>query len=200
MILGTGWYNVHSLAVWGFDKAPWRAAPKLLLELRVTYDDGSSETIVSNETWKTSTGPITYDSIYGGESYDARLERSGWDTASFDDSAWQPALLVAPPGGQLVSQQMPPVRVVRRLTPRKLTEPRPGVYVFDFGQNFAGVSELTVDAPAGTTIALRHGERVASDGSLDVAESMRHQRQKPPRFQTSEYTTAGGGPETWSPR
>ena len=200
VILGTGWYNVHSLAVWGFDKAQWRAAPKLLLELRVTYDDGSSETIVSDETWKTSTGPITYDSIYGGESYDARLERSGGDTASFDDSSWQPALLVAPPGGELVSQQMPPVRVVRRLTPRKLTEPRPGVYVFDFGQNFAGVSELTVDAPAGTTITLRHGERVASDGSLDVVESMRHQRQKPPRFQTSEYTTAGGGPEIWSPR
>lgn len=200
VILGTGWYNVHSLAVWNFDNAPWRAAPKLLFELRITYDDESSETIVSDETWKTSTGPIFYDSIYGGESYDARLERPGWDTAPFDDASWQPARHVRSPGGLLVSQVMPPVRVTGTLSPRKLLEPRPGVYVFDFGQNFSGVSQLTVAAPAGTKITLRHGERIENDGSLDVADSIRHQRQRPARFQTSEYITAGRGLETWAPR
>jgi len=76
VILGTGWYNVHTRAVWYFDKAPWRAAPALRLDLRLEYEDGKTETIATGPDWKTSTGPIVYDSIYGGETYDARLEKT----------------------------------------------------------------------------------------------------------------------------
>ena len=72
VILGNGWYNVQTRAVWDFHKAPWRAAPKLLMQLRVEYTDGRVETIGTDSRWKTSTGPITFDSIYGGETYDAR--------------------------------------------------------------------------------------------------------------------------------
>jgi alpha-L-rhamnosidase len=200
VMLGTGWYNAHSPAVWGFDRAAWRAAPKLLLELRVTYEDGSEETIFSDEAWQTAPGPVTYDSIYGGESYDARLAQPGWSQAGFDASTWSPVTRVAPPAGPLVSPRMPPVRVTERLAPRSVREPKPGVYVFDFGQNIAGVSELTLDAPAGTKVTLRHGERLKGDGSLDVEESRRHMRGPMRRFQTSQYIASGRGQETWAPR
>ena len=86
-MLGTGWYDVHSLAVWYFERAPWRAAPKVKMNLRLTYDDGSTETIATDDTWKTSTGPIVYDSIYGGETYDATKEVPGWNKPGFDDNA-----------------------------------------------------------------------------------------------------------------
>ncbi len=114
VILGNGWYNVHTKAVWNFHEAPWRAAPKLLLQLRLEYSDGRVENIVSDNTWKTSTGPIVYDSIYGGETYDARLEKPGWDTPGFNDTDWQPALIVEAPKGKLVAQMMPPIRVEER--------------------------------------------------------------------------------------
>ena len=77
VILGNGWYNVQTRAVWDFHKAPWRAAPKLLMQLRVEYADGRVETIGTDSSWKTSTGPITFDSIYGGETYDARAGEAG---------------------------------------------------------------------------------------------------------------------------
>ena len=81
VILGNGWYNVQTRAVWDFHQAPWRAAPKLLMQLRVEYADGRVETIVTDSRWKTSTGPIVFNSIYGGETYDARAEKPGWDTS-----------------------------------------------------------------------------------------------------------------------
>ena len=77
VILGNGWYNVQTKAVWDFHKAPWRAAPKLLMQLRVEYTDGRVETIGTDSRWVTSAGPITFDSIYGGETYDARAEKPG---------------------------------------------------------------------------------------------------------------------------
>ena len=83
VMLGNGWYNVQTRAVWNFHQAPWRAAPKLLMQLRVEYADGYTETIATDTQWKASTGPVIFDSIYGGETYDARLEKPGWDTAGF---------------------------------------------------------------------------------------------------------------------
>lgn len=198
-ILGNGWYNVHTKAVWYFDRAPWRAAPKLLLELRLEYEDGRTETIATDTTWKTSTGPILWDSIYGGETYDARQEKPGWDAAGYDDSTWQPALAVAPPGGVLSAQQAPPIRVTDTLKPAAVTEPKPGVFLFDMGQEFAGHARLSVQGPAGTKITLRYGERLRGDGTLDQANIAQHMvhTDPPQRFQTDEYLLKGGGVETW---
>ena len=110
VILGNGWYNVQTKAVWDFHKAPWRAAPKLLMQLRVEYTDGRVETIGTDSRWTTSTGPITFDSIYGGETYDARAEKPGWDTPEYDDSDWAMAQVVSAPGGKLAAQMMPPIK------------------------------------------------------------------------------------------
>ena len=126
VILGNGWYNVQTKAVWNFHKAPWRAAPKLLMQLEVEYADGRSQSISTDTQWKTSTGPILFDSIYGGETYDARLEKPDWTAADFDDSGWASAIRVEPPLGKLAAQMMPPIKADEIIKPVKITEPRPG--------------------------------------------------------------------------
>jgi alpha-L-rhamnosidase len=198
VILGNGWYNVQTRAVWDFHKAPWRAAPKLLMQLRVEYADGRVETIGTDSRWTTSDGPITFDSIYGGETYDARLEKPGWDTADYDDSAWAMAQVVSPPGGKLSAQMMPPIKADRTIKPVKLTEPKPGVYVFDMGQNFAGFAELSVRGPAGTKVVMKYGERLAKDGTVDRADIQQHVVRVDPRqqYQTDTYILGGSSLST----
>ncbi|MDX9973889.1 MAG: alpha-L-rhamnosidase N-terminal domain-containing protein, partial [FCB group bacterium] len=93
--LGNGWYNMHARAAWDFYEAKWRARPQALVMLRVEHPDGSVETVVSDETWKTTGGPVTFDCIRNGVFYDARLEKAGWDKADFDDSTWE-AVQVSP--------------------------------------------------------------------------------------------------------
>jgi alpha-L-rhamnosidase len=202
VILGNGWFNPQTKAVWNFHEAPWREAPKLLLSLVIEYTDGRTMVIGSDGTWKTATGPIGFDSIYGGENYDARLEIPGWDKPGFDDSTWQPAQIVSAPKGKLVAQMAPPIKADQVIKPIKLTEPKPGVFVFDMGQNFAGVTELNVRGPAGTTVTLRHGERLSPDGSLDTRDIAQHVKRmgKDQSYQTDNYTLKGGGTETWRAR
>jgi alpha-L-rhamnosidase len=202
VILGNGWLDVQTKAVWDFHKAPWRQAPKLLLSLVVEYTDGRTVVFGSDGTWKTSTGPIVFDSIYGGETYDARLEISGWDKPGFNDSTWQPAQLVEAPQGKLSAQMSPPIKAFEVIQPVKMTEPKPGIFVFDMGQNFAGYTELTVSGPAGARIKMRHGERLFPDGSLDTRDIEQHIKRmgKDQDYQTDTYTLKGGGQETWHAR
>ena len=205
VILGNGWYNVQTKAVWNFHKAPWRAAPKLLMQLRVEYTDGRIETIVTDSRWTTSTGPITFDSIYGGETYDARAEKPGWDKPDYDDSTWSMAQVVSPPGGKLAAQMMPPIKAdpnIKPIKPVKLTEPRPGVFLFDMGQNFAGFAELRVRGPAGAKVVLKYGERVSKNGMIDRADIQQHIVSVDPsqQYQTDTYILAGKGLETWHSR
>ncbi len=201
-ILGTGWYNVHARAVWGFDRAPWRASPRLILSLWIEYEDGRTEIVGTDRTWKTSTGPIVFDSIYGGETYDARLEKPGWNSPDYDDSAWDPALEVDPPKGRLVAQAMHPIRISETIPPVRVGEPKPGVFVYDFGQNMAGVAQLRISGPAGTTLTLEYGERLAPDGTLDRAAIAQHmvKTAPPQRFQTDVYVLRGEGEEIWEAR
>ncbi len=202
VILGNGWFNVQPRAVWTFDRVGWRAAPKLLMRLEIETTDGRRQTLVTDETWKAATGPITADSLYSGEEYDARLERTGWDKPRFNDASWAPAIAVEAPKGKLVAQAMPPIRVTKTLKPARITEPKPGIYVVDFGQNFAGFPRLHVTGPAGAVVSMRCGERLAKDGTVDQADIAKHMlRATPPQsFQTNRYTLKGGGPETYEPR
>jgi alpha-L-rhamnosidase len=155
-ILGTGWYDVHDEATWYFHKAPWRDRPRLRLLLAIDYSDGRSVLIPSDGTWKSTTGPILRDGIYTGEIYDARQELSGWNTATYDDSAWKPADMVSAPAGRIAFLKCPPVAITRTITPVAITQPKPGVFIVDMGENFAGHAQLTVQAPAGTTITMRY--------------------------------------------
>ncbi|HTI97414.1 MAG TPA: glycoside hydrolase family 78 protein [Dongiaceae bacterium] len=198
-ILGNGWFNVQTKAVWNFHQAPWREAPKLLLALVVDYADGRMEVLGSDPSWKTATGPIVFNSIYGGENYDARQEKPGWDRPGYDDSTWTAALGVTAPKGQLVAQMMPPIKADQIIKPVKVTEPKPGVFVFDLGQNFAGFAELKVQGPAGTQVTLRYGERLFSDGSLNTRDIAQHIKRMGTnqQYQTDNYILKGEGVETW---
>ena len=133
----------------------------LLFQMRVEYADGSSELVVSDGSWKTALGPIVFDGIRNGESYDARLEKRGWDTIEYSDTDWNAAEIVDGPGGKLVAQGTPAGQGSwRRSGPVKIIEPRPGVFVFDMGCNIAGWCELKVAGPAGTRVTLKYDERV----------------------------------------
>lgn len=168
--------------------------PKLLLNLHLEFADGSATNIISDGSWKISTdGPITANNDYDGEQYDTRKEFSGWSGTGFDDAKWQSAELVSAPGGVLSAEMQEPIRVTGTIKPVSVTEIRPGIFVFDMGQNMVGWCRLRVSGPAGTTVTLQHAETLKPDGSLYTA-NLRGARM------TDTYTLRGGGKEVWEPR
>ena len=168
--------------------------PKLKLQLEVDYVDGSRDTVVSDTSWKlTTAGPISANNEYDGEVYDARQEQTGWASAGFADSAWAPAQVVAAPAGTLVAPMIDPIRVTGTLKPLAVTEPKPGVFIYDLGQNMVGWCRLQVSGPAGTQVTLRHAEILNPDGTLYLA-NLRGAKV------TDTYTLAGRGTETYEPR
>jgi alpha-L-rhamnosidase len=195
VMLGRGFYDVSQPTPLDWHRAPWRDDPKLVLQMEIRYEDGTTRTVVSDESWKTAEGPITSDSYFGGEDYDARLEQAGWDTGPFDDSSWQPARAVAAPAGRLVATNNDPVKVIDTLRSVSTTEAKPGVYVLDMGQTITGWGRLTASAPAGTKVTMQYGQKLLSDGTVDY-----HNGWHGGRSQTDSYTFSGEGTETWEPR
>lgn len=198
VVLGNGWYNYHNKNAWDFDTAPWRAKPALLLQLEIEFTDGTTQTVVSDGSWKYATGPVVFDAMLAGETYDARLERPGWDKAGHDDAAWAAARVVAAPKGRVTAQMIPPIRALRTIKPVKMTEPKPGVFLFDFGQNMAGTFRLTVRGPAGADVKIETAELLNKDGSLNASNINTFSKSYP--FQTYHYILKGRGTESWRPR
>ena len=198
VMLGNGWYNCHTPEVWCFEQATWRDVPKLILQLYVELADGTTETILTDSTWKASTGPIVFDGLRNGETYDAREEKPGWTAAEYSDAEWSPVQIVPSPGGVLASQQMPPMEVMQTITPVAIAEPRPGVFVFDLGQNLAGWAQLTGSGPAGTEIKMRYAEKIDEAGDIDPSNI--RTLVKGGEFQTDTYILKGDGTEVWEPR
>lgn len=202
VVLGNGWYNHQSTAVWYFDKSPWRNRPTFCLDLRVTYEDGTTETISTDRSWKTATGPITFNSIYTAEHYDARLEQPGWNTASFIDTAWKNAFDRQAPSANIVSQAMQPIRTVEKIPAQSMKKLDDKTYLFDIGRNISGVSSITVKGEAGTVIRLKHAEKLGKNGYADQSNIDIHYRptdDKDP-FQTDIFILSGKGEETFMPR
>jgi alpha-L-rhamnosidase len=169
VILGNGWYNHQSMAVWDFHNAPWRGRPAFCLEIHITRDDGSVEIVTSGLDWKTSTGPIVLNSIYTGEHYDARLEMPGWDSAGFDDTGWRAVRYRGAPSPLIVAQQTVPIRAAKEFPTRKMTKIDDRTWVFDMGQNMSGVTRVRIGGEEGTTVKIAHGERLTSGGRLDLS-------------------------------
>ncbi len=200
LMLGNGFYNDMIKAAWDFEKAPWRNRPRALAQIELTFTDGSRQVVVTDTDWRTAPGPITFNGIRSGEHYDARAEKPGWAEAGFDDRSWSNVASVAAPTSQLTPQVCPPVRVTRTLRAVKVTQPRPGVFVFDTGQNTAGWARLKARGPAGTTLTLRYGEQLGKDGQVDQSELTGLHRAELP-FQTDRFTLKGaGGDEVFEPR
>lgn len=175
--LGNGWYKSRAL----------------LLQINVELEDGTTASVVSNASWKAADGPIFEDSVYNGESYDARRETPGWDRPGFDDKEWPAAEAVKAPAGGLSAQMMPAIQIVDTLVPLKMSNPRPGVYVFDMGQNFSGWARLRVTGPRGTDVRLRFAEILYDDGTLNQ-ENLRSAQAE------DHYILKGDGEEMWEPR
>jgi alpha-L-rhamnosidase len=182
---------------WGWTEAEWRATPRLRLELHVVYDDGKEELVASDASWRTSDeGPRRYDSLYLGETYDARKEQPGWAEPGFDDARWVPARAVSAPSGVPRAQALQPIRVVSERPAGSRSEPAPGVFVYDVGQNLTGWAEIRVRAPAGTAVEVFYSEKLDERGRASTkGNDLVHGQ-----LQTDYYVARGtAGEEAWTP-
>jgi alpha-L-rhamnosidase len=204
LILGNGWYNHQSWAVWDFEKAIWRNRPAFCLEMQVKYMDGTSEVISSGTDWKTSLGPIIFNSIYTGEHYDARMEKEieGWNLPGFDDSKWANVMLREAPSFTVSAQCLPPIRKIKEFTSVICVRINDSVYVYKLPENIAGISKLRVEGQRGTIIRLKHGETINAAGRVDQSTIDIYANQKDGQdpFQTDIYILKGEGNEEFMPR
>ena len=204
-MLGDGWYagrlGISHIVENGPLRGHYGKHPHLRAQLAIEYNDGSRDIVATDASWKCTTdGPIRKSCILDGEVYDAQKLPKGWDTASFDDAGWDKVHVLKQVAGQLVAQMNEPIRVTEEIKPIARTEPSPGVYVFDFGQNLAGWCRLRVKGPAGTTIRLRHAEVLEEDGNI-YRDNL---RMKPlggefGARQEDEFTLRGEGEEVFEP-
>lgn len=168
--------------------------PRLLLQLKVVYESGEVETIVSDETWKaTANGPVRANNEYDGEEYDARMEMPGWAAAGFKDQQWQQAQLMEAPGGKLQAQVMEPIRITEVIKPKRILQPKPGIWMVDFGQSFYGSVRLKVKGGKGTTVKMHSSFNILPDGTL------KYQNDRS-ALNMDIYTLKGEGVESWYPR
>jgi alpha-L-rhamnosidase len=166
-LLGEGWFAGRLMAVGRF---AYGKQPRFLLQIEVDFADGQTQTIVTDNTWRCTTdGPIRSAGIYDGEVYDARKELAGWDKPGFDAQEWRPATSSAFDDRRLVWQHNEPIRVEKELVPIQRTVPKPGVYVFDLGQNMVGWCRVKAAGSAGKTVTLRHAEMLNGDGTVYTA-------------------------------
>lgn len=187
-LLGGGWATLskpHSFK-------GYYAAPALLVQLDVELEGGRHVSLSTDGTWKATDGPFVSDSVYDGEVYDARLETPGWNKPGFDDSAWRAATVAPGTSGAISAESMPPIRVVGEITPVSLSNPRPGFYVFDMGQNMSGWVRLRVRGPAGTRVQVRFAEVLHPDGMINT-DTIRMAKSR------DIYILRGSGTETYEP-
>jgi alpha-L-rhamnosidase len=167
-LVGDGFYA--SPFGWRIERYGFGPAPRRFrAQLRLDYADGSCEWVATGPGWRVAPSPILKSEIYDGETYDARRETPGWDRAGFDASGWAEARIGEGPPGRLVAQTSPALERTGTLRAVAITEPAPGRFVFDFGQNFSGWVRLSAQGPAGTEIVLRFAELLGADGTADQA-------------------------------
>jgi alpha-L-rhamnosidase len=183
----------------------WHGVPKLLGQIEVEGVDGERYVLATTREngkpiWMAALGPIGANSLFDGEAYDARREKTGWDQPGYrapEDlprtEQWMQACIVPPPGGGLRSQPIEPIAIVKTLAAQSLSEPQPDVFVFDFGQNHAGWARLQVAGTRGTRISLRYAESLYDDGTINQ-DNLRTAAAE------DTYILKGEGTETWEPR
>ena len=192
--LADGWYAGYM--GWGQQREVYGSQPRFRGEMHLTYEDGTRELVVSDGSWAASTGPTLEADLLMGESYDARRELEGWNKVGFDDSHWSPVDLGAELSPVIEPHPSEPIVALEDevILPKSIREFSDGCYLFDLGQNFAGVVRLCIrNSYAGQRIQIRFGEWLNDDGSLYVG-NLRTARA------TDTYICKGVGEETWSPR
>ncbi|MGB8354326.1 MAG: family 78 glycoside hydrolase catalytic domain [Chthoniobacteraceae bacterium] len=188
-LVGKGWYCGH-IGNGGFQA--WGKVPALFAQLEITYADGTTDHVVTDASWKIHTSPVISSDFMLGENYDARQEIAGWDQPGLDVNSWATATERDEASRALDVQVDQPVRETGELRPKSMSQPAPGQYTYDFGQNMVGFIRLRVSAPAGTKLTLRHAEMLNKDGSLYTTNL-----RGAPSIDT--YICKGGATETWQP-
>jgi alpha-L-rhamnosidase len=163
-ILGDGWYASY-IAFTG-KRHFYGGDPKLRLQLVLEYADGTQEIVGTDESWQTAYGAITSADLLMGTEIDTRKEMPGWDTATFTGTDWKPATVQPNPDILIEAQPNEPIRPTQEVKARKLTTPKPGVFIYDIGQNLVGWVRLKVTGKAGQKITVRHAERLNPDGTV----------------------------------
>ncbi len=164
VILGDGWYRGY--ISYACERNVYGTKLALYMQLNITYQDGTTDSVVSDDTWKASTGPILEADMFNGEVYDARLEEAGWNEPGFDDTGWSnvipvefsPRILAAPLGV--------PVRRIEEIGPKEIIKTPAGEIVVDLGQNMTGWIRLKARGPRGTAITMQHGEVLDQKGNF----------------------------------
>ena len=187
--LGNGMFNVAGGRYVKFTGSTGR--PKFILLLRIEYDDGTVQNVTSDYKWRVAPSPIRFSCIYGGEDYDARAEQPGWNEPGFAAKGWEAVEVVDDSTERLFSQAQPPIKVMEAFHPKKVSEPAPGIHVYDLGQNFAGWPQITLRGNAGVSVRLTPGELLDARGFVTQRSS------GGPEYFT--YTLKGSGDETWHP-
>ena len=193
IILGNGWYNQN--IVWGQGFSYGK--PGVICQLMIDYDDGGSQIIGTDGTFKVTASPILNNNIYAGEEYDARLEIKDWLDGNFDDSDWKNAKWISDRSPLLRSQIIPAIKKIKTIKPVSLSQPKHGVFVYDMGQNFSGWAKIKITASEGTVITLKFAERLFDNGMIDPSTTGPAATKV---VQTDTYICKGNGEEIWEPR
>jgi len=189
--LGDGWYRGY--LAWEDSKNLYGKDAALLLQLEITYADGTTETIITDESWKASYGAIQSSQIYHGEVYDARLEKKDWTLTSFNDNDWKPVKVSNAPKENIISSESPPMHKRETFDPVKIIKTPKGELVLDFGQNLVGWIQMKVSGKAGDKIKIQHAEVLDKEGNFYTTNLRAAKAQ-------IEYTLKGGGEEIYEPR
>ncbi|WP_282147938.1 family 78 glycoside hydrolase catalytic domain [Algibacter lectus] len=192
--LGDGFYNQDK--VWGANGLSY-GQPKVLAQLEITFDDGSTSIISTDENWLCKSSAITASNVYAGENYNANLYDPLWAKNQNNTSNWKPVKIETTPGRTLVAQQLPPCRITDTVTVKEIKQLHPNTWIFDFGQNLVGWAKMKIDATPNSKITIRFAEDKLSSGELNFATSGVRATKV---IQTDTYITKGEGEEIWEPR
>jgi len=162
--LASGWYR--GLLTWNSYKNIWGKSLGLLLQLEIEYADGTNERIVSDETWKSSTGAIRYAELYNGEWIDYRAAKNGWTNPCFNDSDWSNVKVTTYDNSILVASNSEPARKKEKFYPVKIFRTPQNELVADFGQNLVGVIRMKIRANKGDSIFITHAEILDKKGNF----------------------------------
>ncbi|KPM30518.1 Alpha-L-rhamnosidase [Croceitalea dokdonensis DOKDO 023] len=200
IIMGNGFYGQN--ISWKNDPESERdlayGAPTVKFMVKMTYADGSQEDFFTDETWKEATGPIVFNNIYGGDTYDARYEINGWNTVGYNDQSWGSPKVATPKLNKISAQQIPPIKKLRELEPQKVFKGADGEWIVDFGQNIAGWVKLQVQEKEGQLIEITNTEALLTDGSDIFQGSTGGGANGMP--QIYKYIAKSSEPESWEPK
>ncbi|MFC0629440.1 family 78 glycoside hydrolase catalytic domain [Kribbella deserti] len=188
--LAKGWY-AGQIAI--FRRERYGSNPAFTAQLRVTYDDGSTDVFATDSSWRTSPGAVRAADLLHGEAYDARAAQPGWDQPGHPATGWQPVQVRPSATALLVPQTDQPVRVTQTLTAKAVPSKTPGTYLYDLGQNMVGVPRITLTGTPGKSVRIRVAEVLDKDGFI-YTDNLRSARA------TDHYTFATSAPETYRPR